>query len=75
MGLTFHDMEDIIRNLKVTEYHSGPLSDYDLSRTGQIWIFKHKHEHHVLYIKIKEVIIVEEKKRVKCLSCHIDFMI
>lgn len=75
LGLTFNDMEDIVRHLKPNEYYAGPLDDHDLNRSGQLWIFKHKYEEHILYIKLKEKIIVEETTRVKCLSCHIDFMI
>lgn len=72
IGLTAYDQEDIIRNLKVEDYYSGPHNDHDISKLGMIWIFKHSFEGHMLYIKIKEKNIVEGKKIIKCISLHID---
>ena len=74
IGLTAYDREDMIRNLRVDEYHSGPLIDKDLKRSGAVWIFKHLYEDHMLYIKLKEKIIVEGNTVIRCLSCHIDHM-
>ena len=59
IGLTAYDQENLVRNLSVNEYHSGPSKDKDPARTGMIWIFKHYYKGHVLYIKLKEKIIVE----------------
>lgn len=72
IGLTAYDQEDIVRNLKVEEYYSGPHNDHDKSKLGMIWIFKHSFEGHMLYIKIKEKNSVEGKKIIKCISIHID---
>jgi len=73
--LTIGDQEEIIRNLEVHEYISGPEEDHDRTKEGKVWIFKHYYEkEHWLYIKLKEVIIIKNKKIIRCLSCHIDFM-
>ena len=75
LGLTIGDQEEIIRNLEVHEYISGPEEDHDRTKEGKVWIFKHYYEkEHWLYIKLKEVIIIKNKKKIKCLSCHIDNM-
>lgn len=74
IGLTAHDQDDIVRNLKVSEYYSGPSKDKDPTRSGSVWVFKHQFEEHKLYVKLKEKIIVEGNTVIKCLSCHIDQM-
>lgn len=38
-----------------------------------VWVFKHIYEGHILYIKLKEKIIVEGITIIRCLSCHIDY--
>lgn len=74
LGLTILDCEAIIKSLTHNDYHSGPLDDYDESRSRKIWIFKTNHQEEILYIKLKEIEIVENDKIMKCLSCHIDNM-
>lgn len=74
IGLTAHDQDDIVRNLRIVDYHSGPSMDKDPTRNGLVWVFKHQFEEHMLYIKLKEKIIVEGNTVIKCLSCHIDQM-
>ena len=75
LGLTIGDQEEIIRNLEVHEYISGPEEDHDRTKEGKVWIFKHYYKkEHWLYIKLKEAVIVKNKKKIKCLSCHIDYM-
>jgi hypothetical protein len=74
LGLTVDELEEMIRNLKSDEYHSGPFKDKDPTKIGKVWIFKHLFSGHLLYIKLKERIIVEGNSIVKCLSCHIDYM-
>lgn len=75
IGLTAYDQENLVRNLSVNEYHSGPSKDKDPARTGMVWIFKHDYKGHVLYIKLKEKIILEGTTVIRCLSCHIDHMV
>lgn len=65
-------MEDIVRNLEEKDYHKGPMPDKDSTKAGSVWVFKHNHEGSVLYIKLKDKIIVNETTSVLCLSCHID---
>lgn len=72
IGLTTYDQEDLVRNLNVNEYHSGPLKDKDPAKIGMLWVFKHNYQGHMLYIKLKEKIIVEGTTVIRCLSCHID---
>ena len=74
VGLTVYDQEDLVRNLNVDEYHSGPLKDKDPTKIGMVWVFKHNYQGHMLYIKLKEKIIVEGTTVIRCLSCHIDQM-
>lgn len=74
IGLTIYDQDDMVRNLRVNEYHSGPSNDKDPTRLGKVWVFKHVHEKHLLYIKLKEKLIVEGNSIIRCLSCHIDHM-
>lgn len=73
IGLTAFDQEDIVRNLSVHEYHNGPSKDKDPTKVGMVWVFKHIYEGHILYIKLKEKIIVEGITIIRCLSCHIDY--
>lgn len=75
LGIQTEDMEDIIRGLNKDEYYDGPLEDRDPLKPGKLWIFKHHCFGHLLYIKLKEKIIIDNKIIVKCLSCHIDFII
>lgn len=75
IGLTAYDQENLVRNLNVSEYHSGPSKDKDHTRTGMVWIFKHDYKGHMLYIKLKEKIIVEGTTVIGCLSSHIDNML
>jgi len=72
IGLTAYDQENIVRNLTVAEYYSGPSNDLDATRTGKVWVFKHNFEGHTLYIKRKEKQIIQNESVIKCLSCHID---
>ena len=74
IGMTAPEQEEIVRKLKIKEYYSGPFKDKDLARTGMVWIFKHYCKKNLLYIKLKEKIIVEGITVIKCLSCHIDHM-
>lgn len=75
LGLTIGDQEEIIRNLEVHEYILGPKDDHDITKEGKVWIFKHHYEkEHLLYIKLKEVVIEKNKKIIRCLSCHIDYI-
>lgn len=36
--------------------------------------FKHNYHDHMLYIKLKDKIVVEGNTVIKCLNCHIDHM-
>ncbi|MDD3712621.1 MAG: hypothetical protein PHZ28_03890 [Candidatus Izemoplasmatales bacterium] len=74
IGLTAFEQEEIVRNLRVDEYFNGPSKDKDPNRKGLVWVFKHTYENHTLYIKLKELIIIESIKVIKCLSIHIDYM-
>lgn len=74
IGLTAYEQEEIVRNLIVEEYFSGPSIDKDPGRTGMVWVFKHKYKNSMLYIKLKEKIVIEEATIIKCLSIHIDYM-
>ncbi len=74
IGMTTYDQEDMVRNLSIDDYYSGPEKDRDPSRLGMLWMFKHTYRGHELYIKLKEVQIVEGNSIVKCLSCHIDYI-
>lgn len=74
IGLTVFDQEEIIRNLRVVDYYKGPEKDRNPKKTGDIWIFKHNYNEHVLYIKIKIIQCEDGKKVVRCISCHLDYM-
>lgn len=61
-------MEEVIRNIRYTDYFSGPHQDYDSSRIGDVWIFKPLYNGTILYVKIK----MEHDDEVKVLSIHED---
>ena len=71
LGITVDDQKDLIRNLRVNDYISGPEADYDISRSGEIWKFKVNAYGEVFYIKLK----LEISSEIKALSCHIDNII
>lgn len=72
LGLTVFDQEDIIRNLRKEEYIKGPVSDQDSSFYGFVWIFKHSYRRVKIYIKLKDIEIINNKKTCKCISFHED---
>ena len=74
LGITVDKQERLIRSLEKRHYIAGPEDDYDSKRQGKIWKFKRRYEDHMIYIKIKELEIIEDEEVIKCLSCHIDHM-
>jgi hypothetical protein len=63
------DQIDLIHDLTVLDYCSGPENDYEKSRTGEIWVFKKSAFKTVFYIKIK---IENNGAEARAISCHID---
>jgi hypothetical protein len=74
LGITVSDQEEIIRNLTPSDYHRGPVEDHDPEWGGLLWVFKQFYRKSPLYIKIKEMEIIDHSTTIKCLSCHIDYM-
>lgn len=68
LGITIDEMNETIKNLKASEYYSGPEKDHDVSRIGDVWVFKPYYKGKRLYVKIK----MENDKEVKVLSFHED---
>ena len=50
IGLTAYEQEEIVRNLTIKNYFSGPLKDNDSLRNGNIWVFKHNYKGNSIYI-------------------------
>ena len=65
-GMTYEDMEDILRSLSAHHLHKGPVEDYDDRYPGDIWVFKKDHIEVRIYIKLK----VNCENEVKILSFH-----
>lgn len=71
-GLNITNIKSKLKSLSVSDYHSGPLKDYDINRkNGEIWIFKKRILKARFYIKIKFA-IVKNKELLKILSFHED---
>jgi hypothetical protein len=73
LGMTTLDQEDLIKSLTINDYHDGPLTDHDPNYPGNLFIFKKPFQNQTLYIKIKEMEIINDDKVIKCISCHIDY--
>src|SRR5690554_428084 len=74
LGITINDQKYLIKSLTVHDYYKRPLQDHDPSFLGKLFIFKKVYETQMLYIKIKEMQIINDDKIIKCISCHIDFI-
>ena len=63
------DIKDIIHNLSIGDYHSGPVEDDNANYKRPLWIFiKYVDNIHLeVYIKIK---IINNKRKVFVLSIH-----
>lgn len=71
VGLTILDAKDEIFSLVVGDYYKGPEQDLDLSKPGDVWVFKKNVEGNLFYIKVK-IAQVDGEDFVKCLSFHKD---
>ena len=72
LGITVMDQEDMVRNLSLEDYQSGPEKDRDSSKSGSIWVFITQCYGASFYIKIKDVFVKDGDSVVRCLSCHIE---
>ncbi len=68
LGLSIPSVKEIIYNLKVEEYYSGPENDHNGSE-GTIWKFFHPVTNEVIYIKLK-LFTVGSNQYVKVVSFH-----
>lgn len=70
-GLTITNAKNEILDLVVRDYYKGPEQDHDITKPGEVWIFKKNIENNQFYIKLK---IVEEcgMDILKCISFHVD---
>ena len=64
-GLLTNDIKDIILNLEVDDYYTGPEED-DAGFEGEIWIFTPTFQNIKLYIKIR----LANNTVVICISIH-----
>lgn len=67
LGLTKHNVEEILLSLSVTDYCKGPEKDHD--RPGEMWFFGKEIGGHEIYIKLK-VANVGNRDIAKCISFH-----
>jgi hypothetical protein len=64
LGITVKQREEILLNLSVDDYSSGPLEDRDYP--GDVWIFGTKIDHIETYIKLK----LETRRGVDFARCY-----
>jgi hypothetical protein len=69
LGLSVSDVFEVLKNLKVEDYHQGPVEDYDGSE-GQIWKFIHPLSGKQIYIKVKIVFHGEKTRSLTIISFH-----
>ncbi len=69
LGITYTDMVNIVRDVRVSDYYQGPMNDIDARRGGVVWVFKKEAYGENFYIKTK---YVSKGNFVTAISCHID---
>ena len=67
IGITTFQRDDIIRQLKVEDYCSGPSED-EYKPKDNLWVFGKSIDEHEIYIKLK---IDLNRNQAICLSFHI----
>ena len=67
LGLTNADIKNIVRNLTVGDYSSGPEGDYN--STDLIWVFGVDIESREVYIKLLISEFNDPGERIKTLHC------
>lgn len=68
LGLTKRNLEEILLELSVADYCSGPKADRN--RPGELWEFGKNLDGYEVYIKLK-VADIGGSKIAKCISFHI----
>lgn len=67
LGITTIQRDDVIRQLKVEDYCSGPFED-EYKPKDSLWVFGKTIDEHEIYIKLK---IDLNRNQAICLSFHI----
>lgn len=66
-GLTMANLEQLLLDLTVANYHKGPEPDHD--KPGHVWVFGCEIEDQEVYIKLK-VAEAGGARIAKCISFH-----